>query len=62
MGDTVLGTTVKENDLAVTISADVEVSEQYGIATSKGNRIIGLIGRNITYKEKSFSVHLCIKQ
>ena len=32
MGETVLGTTVKENDLEVTISADMEVSEQCGIA------------------------------
>ena len=54
MGDTVLGTTVKERDLGlVTISADMKVSEQCGIAASKGNRILGLIRRNITYKEKS---------
>ena len=44
MGDTILGTT---------ISADVKVSEQCGIAASKGNQILGLIRRNITYKEKS---------
>ena len=61
MGDTVLSTTVKEKDLGVTISADMKVSEQCGIATSKGNQIIGLIRRNITYKEKSKS-YLCIKQ
>ena len=29
MGDTVLGTTVKEKDLVVTISADMKVCEQY---------------------------------
>ena len=29
MGDTVLGTTVKEKDLGVTISADMKVSEQW---------------------------------
>ena len=51
MGDTVLGTTVK--DLGVTISADMTVSEECGIAASKGNQIVGLIRRNITYKEKS---------
>ena len=50
MGDTVLGTTVKENDLGVTISADMKVSEQCSIAASKGNQILGLIRRNITYK------------
>ena len=32
---------------------DMKVSEQYGIAASKGNQILGLIRRNITYKEKS---------
>ena len=52
MGDTVLGTTVKEKDLGITISADMNVSEQCGIAASKGNQILGLIMRNITYKEK----------
>ena len=51
MGDTVLGTIVKEKDLRVTISADMNVSEQCGIAASKGNQILGLIRRNITYKE-----------
>ena len=53
MGDTILGATVKEKDLGVTISADMKVSEQCGITASKGNQIIGLFTRNITYKEKS---------
>ena len=53
MGDTVLGTTVKENNLGVTSSADMKVSYQCGTAASEGNQILGLIGRNITYKEKS---------
>ena len=52
MGDTVLGTTVKEKDLGVTISADMKVSEQCAFVASKGNQIIGLIRRNITYKKK----------
>ena len=43
----------KEKDLGVTISADMKVSEQFGIAASNGIPIVGLIGRNITYKEKS---------
>ena len=42
MRDTVLGTTVKEKDLGVTISAAMKVSEQCGIAASNGNQIIGL--------------------
>ena len=58
MGDTVLGTTVKEKDLRVTVSADMKVSEQYGIAASKGNQILGLIRRNITYKGKKLIIPL----
>ena len=53
MGDTVLGAIVKEKDLGVTIIADIKVQEQCGIAASKGNKILGLIRRNITYKDKS---------
>ena len=53
MGDIVLGATVKEKDLGITISADTKDSEQCGIAVSKGNKMFGLIKRNITYKEKS---------
>ena len=48
MGDTVLGITVKEKDLGVAVSAYVKVSEQCGIAASKGNKILGLIRRNVT--------------
>ena len=61
MGDTVLGTTVKETDLGITIRADMKVSEQCGIAASKGNQILGLIRGNITYEKKSL-LYLCIKQ
>ena len=53
MGDIVLGTTVKEKDLGVTISFDMKVSEQCGIAASKGNQVLRLIRRNVTYKENS---------
>ena len=58
MGATVLGTTVKEKDLGVTISADMKVSEQCGIAASKGNQILGLIRRNIIYKGKKLIIPL----
>ena len=51
MGNTVLVTTVKELDLGVK-SAAMTFSEQCSIAASKGNPIIGLISRSITYKEK----------
>ena len=45
MGGTVLNTTctVKEKDLGLTISADMKVSEQCGIAAAKGNQILVLI-------------------
>ena len=43
MGGTVLKTTVKEKDLGLTISADMDVSEQCGIVPAKGNQILGLI-------------------
>ena len=41
-----------KKDLELTISADMKVSEQCGIAASKGNQILGLIILNIVYKEK----------
>ena len=44
MGDAVLRRTTQENDLGVTFSADTKVSEQCGIAASKGNKILRLIG------------------
>ena len=52
MGDTVLGTILRENHLRITISADMTTSEQCGIAASKGNQIIGVIMINISYKQK----------
>ena len=52
MGDGVLSRTTKETDLGVTFSADMTVSEQCRIAASRGNQILGLIRRTITYKEK----------
>ena len=58
MGDVVLGRTTQEKDLGVTLSADMKVSEQCGIAASKGNPIIGLIRRTIMYKEKHIIVPL----
>ena len=58
MGDTVLNTTLKEKDLGLTISSDMKVSEQCGIAAAKGNQILGLIRRNIVYKEKELIIPL----
>ena len=53
MGYTLLGTTLKENDSGVTLSADMNVSQQCGIAASKGNNILGLIRRNTTCMKKA---------
>ena len=50
MGGTVLNTTLKEKDLGLTISADMKVSE--------GNQVLGLIRRNIVYKEKELIIPL----
>ena len=59
MGDAVLNTTVKENDLGLTItSVDMKVSEQCTIAAAKGHQILGLIRRNIVYKEKELIILL----
>ena len=55
MGDSLLGINVKEKDLGVTISVDMNVSEQCGIAASKGNQILGLIRRNITYRKANYT-------
>ena len=49
MHNTVLLKTSKEKDIGVTISADWKVSEQCGIAARKGNQLLGMIKRNITY-------------
>ena len=53
-----MGTTLKENDIGITISADMKVSEQCGFAASNGNQILVLIRRNITYKEKKLIIPL----
>ena len=58
MGDAVPFRTKQEKDLGVTFSADMKVSEQCGIAASKGNQILGLIRRTIMYKEKQLIVPL----
>ena len=36
----------------------MKVSEQCRIAASKGNQVLGMIRRNITYKDKSLIVPL----
>ena len=48
--------TSKEKELVVTINADWQVSEQCGIATRKGNQLLGMIKRNTTYREKNLII------
>ena len=54
----VLSKTVKEKDLGVSMNANMKVSEQCRIAVSKGNQVLGMIRRNVTYKENSLIVPL----
>ena len=49
MGGTIISKTVKEKDLGVTMNANMKVSEQCRIAASKGNQVLGVILRNISY-------------
>ena len=58
MGGTILSKTVKEKYLGVSMNANMKVSEQCRMAASKGNQILGMIRRNITYKENSLIVPL----
>ena len=53
MGVTVPVSTVKEKGLGITISADMNVSEQYGMAASRGNQILWLIKRTIHTRKKA---------
>ena len=58
MGGTILSKTGKEKDLGITMNANMKVSEQCRIAASKGNQVLGMIRRNISYKGKSLIVPL----
>ena len=40
------------------MNANMKVSKQYRIAASKGNQVLGMIRRNIRYKEKSLILPL----
>ena len=40
------------------MNANMKVSEQCRIAVSKGNQVLGMIRRNITYKENSLIIPL----
>ena len=58
MRGTSLSKTLKEKDLGVSLNAYMNGSEQCRIAASKGSQVLGMIRRNITYKENSLIVPL----
>ena len=58
MGGHILSKTGKEKDLGVTINDNMKILEQCRIAASKENQVIGMIRRNITYKENNLIVPL----
>ena len=58
MEGTILSKTVKEKDSRVSMNANMKVSKQCRIAASKDNQVLGMIRRNITYKEYSLIVPL----
>ena len=58
IGGPILSNTVKEKDLGVSMNANMKVSEQYRFAASKGNQVLGMIRRNIRFKEKSLILPL----
>ena len=58
MNNTVLLSTEREKDVGVVVSSDMKVSEQCGIAARKGNQILGLIRRNIAYRDKRLIIPL----
>ena len=53
IGDTVLGTTIKEKDIGVTISKFTGMK-----AASKSNQMLGFIRITITYKERELIIPL----
>ena len=42
----------------VAVSANMKVSQQCRIAAFKGNQVLGMIRRNITYKDNSLIIPL----
>ena len=48
MRGTILSKPVKQKDVGVSMNAYMKVSEQYRIAASEGNQVLGMIRRNIT--------------
>ena len=60
MNNAVLLSTEREKDVGFVVSSDMKVSEQCGIAARKGNQILGLIRRNIAYRDNRLIIPLYI--
>ena len=58
LGGTIVCKTVKDKDVGVSMKANMKVAEQCKIAASKGNPVLGMISRNITFKENNLIVPL----
>ena len=58
MNSNVLLSTEREKDVGFVVCSDLKVSEQCGIAARKGNQILGLIRRNIAYRDKRLIIPL----
>ena len=58
MNNTVLAKSTTEKDLGVNFSSDMKLSEQCGIAARKGNQLLGMIKRNISYRNIDLIVPL----
>ena len=61
MGGTILSKTAKENDLGVTMNANMKVSEQCRLAASKGNQVLGMnymlyISTAITLSDRAYVI------
>ena len=52
MGNVDKSATRKENDLGMTLGANLKMFEQCGIAALKANRMLGLIRRNLVHEEE----------
>jgi len=58
MGDTEIKTVTKQRDLGITIRDSMKYSDQCSEAAKAANKILGLIKRNIQYKNKETIVRL----
>ena len=61
MGNTILGTSVKQKDLGVTVSADMTVLEQCGLAAAMGNQILWLIRRNVWRRYGEYIIYIIVQ-